>query len=133
VNSRTALVVDDDEAVRRLAMITLRRAGWHVLGAYDGHEGCRIFHELASDIHFVLTDILMPNMNGLRMLEQMRQVKPSVKGILMTGYVDNDLATAANEHGYKLLRKPFTPADLLAEVNIVAGARAEEHDTTLGA
>jgi two-component system cell cycle sensor histidine kinase/response regulator CckA len=129
VNSRTALVVDDDEAVRRLAMITLQRAGWHVLGAYDGNEGCRKFKELAGDIHFVLTDILMPNMNGLKMLEQIRRIKPSVKGILMSGYVDNDLATEANAHGYKLLRKPFTPADLLAEVNLVIGAARLTNDS----
>jgi DNA-binding NtrC family response regulator len=115
------LVVDDDEAVRRLAMITLQRAGWHVLGAHDGHEGCRIFNELAGSIHLVLTDILMPNLNGVKMLEHICQAKPSVKRMLMSGFMDGDLATVANEHGYKLLRKPFTPADLLAEVNLVIG------------
>jgi two-component system, cell cycle sensor histidine kinase and response regulator CckA len=85
VNFATALVVDDDEGVRRLVMITLQRAGWHVLGAHDGQEGCRIFDELGSGIHFVLTDILMPNMNGLKMLEHIRQVNPSIKGMLMSG------------------------------------------------
>lgn len=114
------LVVDDDMLVRRVLRTFLERAGHRVTEAGNGLEALDVFDEERP--HLVLTDILMPRMNGLEMMVQMRRRLPEVRLIAMTGSAyDGDadamLLLARDLGAARTFRKPLDMTGLLAAVD----------------
>jgi CheY-like chemotaxis protein len=103
----TALVVDDEAGVRDLVRAVLQRMGFQVIVATDGRSAIELFRAVAGDVRLTLIDLMMPGLNGQETLAIMRELKPDLPAILMSGYTGGD--AAASE---PFLQKPFTPATI---------------------
>lgn len=111
----SVLVVDDDEAVLGLLRDLLDLNGFRVLGALSGRAGLDVFHRDRIDL--VITDIRMPQMDGLEVLKRVRERDDTVPVILVTGYGDLDYALGALREGaHDFLLKPIQPEILLNTV-----------------
>ena len=117
----TILVVDDEDAVRRVAHRVLERAGYRVLVATDGREGEHIFHEHRHEIGAVIADLTMGEIGGIELIRALRVVDPALPVLLMSGYSSDDSA-AISSLGVPFLAKPFTANMLVAAVReVLAG------------
>jgi CheY-like chemotaxis protein len=116
--SVTVLVVDDDETVRTVAALALRRHGLYVLTARDGHEAVEIYRERAGEIDLVVLDMMMPRMNGEQALRAMQAIRPDVCVIVTSGYSECLPQQGVGKPGgvIAFLPKPFGPSKLLAAV-----------------
>lgn len=108
------LVVDDEPSVRRVTRHALEKHGYRVLEAADGTEAIVAFEAHAHEIDVVLTDLMMPGLNGREMIQQMRRSWPEVRIIATTGVsFEGDVATGDDLDAQRLLPKPYTIAQLL--------------------
>jgi two-component system cell cycle sensor histidine kinase/response regulator CckA len=110
------LVVDDEPAVRRFASRALVDAGFGVYEAADGAEALDLLHEGAADLDIVLTDIVMPRLNGVQLLQSLSTLRPDLPVILMSGYGTTQLAERGIASPCGVLSKPFSTDTLVAEV-----------------
>jgi len=111
--SETILLVEDEEMVRALAQAILERNGYTVLAAKNVHEALWVAQEGSTAIHLLLTDTIMPGMNGPELAQQVLAIRPATKVLYMSGYTDKAFtSTAALEPGFTFLQKPFTPQTL---------------------
>lgn len=111
----TALVADDEHAVRRFAVRILEGEGFAVVEARDGAEALDAIRS-GSTFHVVVSDIVMPRLNGVELMNALASTHPDLPVILMSGYATaalNDLGIAPP---CSMLIKPFSPERLLAEV-----------------
>jgi PAS domain S-box-containing protein len=113
----TILLAEDEGTVRRVARMILERQGYHVIEATDGSEALRLAAEHAGQIDLLLSDVVMPNVSGPQLVEQLLEQQPRLKIVFMSGYL-NDRAnrTAIAESGFAILEKPFKPKDLVRAV-----------------
>jgi len=112
VGERTVLVVDDEERVRHFVQAILEEAGYRVLVA-DGSSGALgTAEQFVGPIDLVLTDALMPGMNGPEMIERLQPRRPESKVLYMTGHTDHPLLAGPIVDA-ALIRKPFSGAELL--------------------
>jgi two-component system cell cycle sensor histidine kinase/response regulator CckA len=114
------LVVEDDRMVRRLAVDILKRQGYRVLEATEGGEALVICEKEKDPIDLILTDIVMPHINGPELIERLKQVRADFKVLYMTGYTDEAIV----QHGVvdktiDLIHKPFTIEKLERKVREV--------------
>ncbi|HEX6625479.1 MAG TPA: PAS domain S-box protein, partial [Pyrinomonadaceae bacterium] len=108
------LVVDDEEAIRRITKGTLETFGYKVLTAGDGTEAVALYAENSGEIKAVLTDMLMPFMDGLATIRALRRMNPRVKVIAASGLTGNGQSAEAEAAGVKtFLAKPYTAEKLL--------------------
>jgi two-component system, cell cycle sensor histidine kinase and response regulator CckA len=121
----TVLLVDDDPYIRRSACRILTLDGYYVLEAADGAEALSIASTYGGPIHLLLTDVIMPNLNGLLLAERLLKERPGAGVLYMSGYVESTLISAV-VRGAALLRKPFSPEVLLAAVRGVVGSQPEK-------
>jgi two-component system cell cycle sensor histidine kinase/response regulator CckA len=113
--SGAVLVVDDDETVRVVAQHMLERSGFTVLTARDGAEGVSTFRANAQQVSLVLLDLTMPSLSGEEAFRAMRQVRPDVRVVLMSGYGSHELATRFGAEGLAgFIQKPFRLEELEA-------------------
>ena len=103
------LVVDDESAVRAVVESILVRAGYVVLSAKDGVEGLRVFKRHQTTIGLVLSDVMMPNMSGLELADQVLELDSRVPVIFMSGNMQAD-------RGWGCVAKPFTANELVSNV-----------------
>ncbi|HET9451635.1 MAG TPA: response regulator [Aggregicoccus sp.] len=117
----TLLVVDDDPDVRDLTAEILRERGYRVLEAGSGEEAVRLAADFPRPIHLLLTDVLMPRMDGPTLARNLCARRPGLKVLYMTGYSGRSLAAADGElpRGTEVLTKPFTFNDLTSRVRAV--------------
>jgi two-component system cell cycle sensor histidine kinase/response regulator CckA len=118
--TETVLLVEDEEEVRTLARLVLQRNGYHVLEATHGEEALRFCEQLQETIHLLVTDVIMPRMNGRQLAERLRQLRPDVKVLYISGYTDD----AVVRHGIlnrdtSFIQKPFTTDTLAQKVREV--------------
>ena len=111
----TVLVVEDEEAVRQLAVESLGRGGYLVINAGSGDEALRIAEAFDGPIHVLLTDVVMPGMKGPELATRMRAARPAIRVLLMSGYAA-DVVTKDDLAEATLLAKPFSPTALTRAV-----------------
>lgn len=117
----TVLLVEDDDRVRLLVRETLSRYGYHVLEAKSPREGLAIATDPSvRTIHLLLTDVVMPQMNGKELFEQIIQFYPNISVIYMSGYTDDIIVRRGILHeGTNFLQKPFSVKGLVKKVRSV--------------
>ncbi len=124
--SETVLVVEDDTMVRLLASQILSQCGYTVYEASNGREALAVAEKHSEDIDLVVTDVIMPVMNGRELVEQLRVRFPRVKTLFVSGYTDDKVVRhGVEELGDNFLQKPFTPASLAQKVREVLGASGQ--------
>ncbi|UCG13901.1 MAG: response regulator [Deltaproteobacteria bacterium] len=105
------LIIDDDEAIRKVLTIALKDAGYQLWTASDGESGLEIFHDKRPDI--VITDLRMPGMDGISVLNEIKALDPDKEVIVITAYGDLDLATRALQlKASDFITKPISTAAL---------------------
>ena len=116
----TILLVEDDVAVRDLAHLLLQEQGYTVLVAGDGHEAMRLAEDHAGPIDLLLSDLVMPGMGGVVLIEQLSQVRPELRTLLMSGYTEKASGHPGTpESGGAFLQKPFNLMELARRVRAV--------------
>ena len=133
--SETLLLVEDAEALRKLAYMFLIDNGYRVLTAADGSEAEQVDAQTSGPIHLLLTDVVMPGINGRVLAERLALRHPEMKVLFMSGYTDNFIAGhGVLELGIQLLHKPFTEEVLLRKVREVlnAGNHAKGAEAVIG-
>lgn len=113
---QSVLVVDDERAVRRFAARVLQQGGFGVLQAEDGAEALEVLRGPGQFVDVVVSDILMPRVNGVELMRELSVSHPHLPVILMSGYADQELSAHGIEVPCSMLAKPFPPELLLAEV-----------------
>jgi two-component system cell cycle sensor histidine kinase/response regulator CckA len=120
VDGRTILVVDDSSVVRKVTRNMLEQVGYRVVLASDGYAALKALQEFPGSIHLLLTDVVMPGMNGSELAQQVLAVRPDIRVLFMSGVVSPaDLAP-----GRPFLPKPYGQVDLLRKVEEVLASPA---------
>ncbi|HKQ60069.1 MAG TPA: response regulator [Candidatus Polarisedimenticolaceae bacterium] len=114
--TETVLLVEDEEGVRTLARAALAQSGYRVLEAANGGEALLLCERHASEIHLMVTDVVMPGMGGPELVRRLATLRPKMKVLFMSGYADRGLERAGVEAGLAFLEKPFRPAALIRKV-----------------
>ncbi len=115
--SETILLVEDEDAVRKLARRTLEMMGYHVLEASGGPAAVALTRDHTGGIDLLVTDVVMPEMSGSALAEQLQAERPGLPVLFMTGYTDDAvLRHGVSEAGVALLQKPFEPQGLALKV-----------------
>jgi two-component system, cell cycle sensor histidine kinase and response regulator CckA len=130
--SETVLVVEDEEGVRELAAEFLRTSGYSVLEAGDGVEAMEVANRFAGSIQVILTDIVMPRMNGKELVKRMKALRPAAKVIFMSGY--SEYFKSPRDESLSqlpLLQKPFSMNSLVAAVKEVLAASPQTEGNEL--
>jgi PAS domain S-box-containing protein len=122
----TILLVEDEEAVRRLMALSLREQGYTLLEAGGGEEALQVGSQHAGLIHLLVTDVVMPGMNGQQLAERLAGAQPQLKVLYMSGYTEGIIA----QHGIlapqvAFLQKPFSPDRLALRVREVLDSPPE--------
>jgi two-component system, cell cycle sensor histidine kinase and response regulator CckA len=113
------LVVDDEPSIRRLAMRALLEEGFDVLEAGDGEQALEIVD--AGGVSVLVSDVVMPRLNGVQLMERLARSHPELPVVLMSGYAAPELAAMGIAAPCALLAKPFTPDRLVEEVRRCLG------------
>ncbi|HMJ19080.1 MAG TPA: response regulator [Gemmatimonadaceae bacterium] len=123
VGTETVLLAEDAAAVRAAARQILERYGYTVLEAPSGSDALAIALKRQSPIHLLLTDVVMPEMSGRELAEQICELRPSVKVLYMSGHTDDAVVLhGILSAGIAYLEKPFSPATLARKVREVLDA-----------
>jgi DNA-binding NtrC family response regulator len=117
------LIVDDEPTVRRLTARVLEGEGYQVSEAVDGLEALDIVRSNGSELGVVISDIVMPRLNGVELLQNITTVHPDLPVILMSGYGTGRLKDLGIAAPCAVLHKPFPPQTLIAEVRRCIRAR----------
>jgi PAS domain S-box-containing protein len=116
------LVVDDEPSVRKLASAILTRNGYRTVTAAEGREGVKIFEQHRKSIRLVVSDLMMPHLDGPGMLRGLRELEPGLKSIVITGLGEENRIAEAKAAGADLiLNKPFTADQLLTHIKQLMG------------
>jgi len=111
--SETILVVEDEVNLRYLARQFLEKQGYRVIEAADGAAAMQIAVAHEGIIHLLLTDVIMPGMNGRELAQRILEIRPNTKVLYMSGYTENVIGRNGTlDAGIRLLQKPFTLRDL---------------------
>ena len=119
----TVLMVEDEEPLLALGRTILLRHGYEVLAAKSPAEALGIVESYPGSIHLLITDVVMPGMNGKDLRDRLAEVKPGFKSVFMSGYTANVIAHhGIVEEGVDFLQKPFSVQALLEKVrNVLDG------------
>jgi PAS domain S-box-containing protein len=121
--TETILLVEDEAQVRKLIAAILSGAGYRVLAAGDPVEALRLSEHEAGKIDLLVTDVIMPTMNGRELAELLARTRPDTKVLYLSGYTDDAIAHhGVLDPGIVLLQKPVTPDALLQQVREVIEA-----------
>ena len=115
----TVLVVEDEPRVRRLAVLGLRAHGYVVLEAADGAEAIRLAGRIGAAVDVIVSDVMMPGMNGPELLKRLATVAPQARAVLMSGHAEATVLSQMPAQRYAFLPKPFTPERLARKVREV--------------
>jgi CheY-like chemotaxis protein len=118
--SETILLVEDEAGVRNLAKTILQTQGYTVLEAAQGEEALRLSGQHEGLIHLMVTDMVMPEMNGRELAERLKPLRPNMKILFVSGYTEKAIGHHGElDPGMAFLQKPFTPQTLARKVRQV--------------
>ena len=121
--SETVLLVEDEDQVRALVSRILKRSGYDVLEAAHPLRALEIASRLEQPIHLLITDVVMPDLNGRQLADRVRLLRPDLEVLFMSGYSDHLLERdGVLERGLHFLPKPITPAALTSAVRSILDA-----------
>lgn len=129
MGSETILLVEDAATVRQLLREVLRSAGYSILEASDGVEALEQMTGYDGPIHLVITDVVMPRMNGRQLMDQVRHVRPQTLFLFMSGYMSDKVGRQGLDAPF--IQKPFLPSDLLRAVRRVLSSAPESERSPL--
>lgn len=113
----TVMLVEDEAPVRNLASRILRQAGFNVVEACAAEEAIRLFQAMPSPIDLLVTDVIMPGLNGRQLAERLTLEQPGLKVLYISGYTSGIVGMdGVLDNDEALLRKPFTPDSLVSRV-----------------
>ena len=118
--SETILIADDEESVRNLVYAVLATSGYTVIQAQNGKEALDLMESSPGRIDLILTDVMMPVMNGYELGAAIEKRYPGKKILFMSGYLDSHLGDYDRSRPF--LTKPFTPEKLLNAINAALAA-----------
>jgi two-component system cell cycle sensor histidine kinase/response regulator CckA len=128
--SETILLVEDAAPLRLLAQLFLKENGYQVLTAADGADAQQIAAQNRGPIHLLLTDVVMPGINGRVLAERLASRHPAMKVLYMSGYTDSFIAGhGVLEEGIHLLHKPFSEEVLMRKIRELLDAGKETKET----
>lgn len=123
--SETILLVEDDTSVRNLVRNELAKIGYLVLEARNGVEACLTATQQNLHVDLLLTDVVMPGMNGRELAQHLSVIKPNLRVLFMSGYLDDICVNRGMDpHRTTFLQKPFTPDVLLRTVRALLDSSA---------
>jgi PAS domain S-box-containing protein len=118
--NETILLVEDEPTLLRLATIMLERLGYVVIVAKTPGEAIHLAHEHSGPIHLLMTDVVMPGMNGRDLAKNLLSIYPGIKSLFMSGYTANVIAhNGVLDEGVHFIQKPFSLKDLGAKLRDV--------------
>ena len=110
-------MVEDEAANLQIGKIMLERLGYRVLAAGTPGEAIGLAEKHSSEIHLLITDVVMPEMNGWDLAERLQSLYPSMKILFMSGYTANVIVhRGVLDEGVKFIQKPFSIKDLAVKV-----------------
>ena len=113
----TVLVVEDESSILKLAKAILEKLGYAVLDAATPGRALALAEAHAGDVHLLLTDVVMPEMNGRELAQKLRALHPAMKVLYMSGYTANVIAhRGVLDEGVSFVQKPFSNRDLAVKV-----------------
>ena len=128
--TETILVAEDEPSVRTLVRDELRKLGYRVIEAKNGVEACLLATQQAGSLQLLLTDVVMPDMGGRELAQHLSVIKPDLRTLFMSGYMDDVGIMAGQEEGTSsFLQKPFTPEVLARAVRDLLDARTSSDKT----
>ena len=119
------LIVEDEKSILKLGQLSLQRLGYHVLAANSPAEAILLVTQHTDVIHLLITDVVLPDMNGLDLMKRLTALKPSMKCLFMSGYTADVIAhRGVLDESVRFLQKPFTIEALAAKVREVLDSPA---------
>jgi CheY-like chemotaxis protein len=120
--SGPVLVVDDDEAVLQFLANLLKRIGFEVIQSVDGAAAVELFRGRAADVRLAIIDLTMPGKNGIEVATELRQIRPDLPILLLSGYSNEDVTSQLDGLRINgLLHKPFGLGDLVKAIKAALG------------
>jgi len=124
-HGETVLVVEDEAAMREVARRILARNGYRVVAAASGHEALAVLATQLEHIDVLLTDVVMPHMQGKELADKIRVLQPAARVVFMSGYTQGLLgAQGVLEPGVHLIEKPFSEATVLTKLHEILSAHS---------
>jgi PAS domain S-box-containing protein len=121
--SETVLIVEDNDALRKLAKNALRKYGYKILEAENGEKALNVSETHEGPIHLLLTDVVMPRMSGTDLSEKLRSIRPETRVIYMSGYTaDTIVRNGILRQNINFIEKPFSLESLAKKVRQVLDA-----------
>jgi signal transduction histidine kinase/ActR/RegA family two-component response regulator len=128
--TETILVVEDEPSVRALVRDELRKLGYRVIEAKNGIEACLLATQQAGSLQLLMTDVVMPGMGGRELAQHLSVIKPDLRTLYISGYIDDVGIMAGQEEGMSsFLQKPFTPEVLARAVRTLLDASTPSDKT----
>jgi PAS domain S-box-containing protein len=119
----TVLLVEDDEAILRMSQVMLERLGYRVLAAGSPGEARSLVDEHTGAIDLMMTDVILPEMNGRELSEEMQRIRPGIRTLYMSGYTANVIAHhGVLDRGVAFIQKPFSWRDLAVKLRSMLDA-----------
>ncbi len=129
--TETILLVEDESAVRELAARVLQQQGYTVLEAANGQEALRLTQAHNQEIHLLLTDVIMPHMDGKLLADRLKGIHPQIKVLFMSGYTGDTISHhGVLDSGVMFIQKPFSPATLARKVRDVLDLTNDQRPAT---
>ena len=131
--SETILLVEDESAVRRMMFEALTRTGYRVWEATNGADAIRKFGAQIGEVDLLVTDVMMPVMNGLRLAEELRSRRPSLNVVFMSGHAEDVISGQGRvSPAADLLQKPFLPDVLVQRVRGILDRTSDQSSQSSG-
>ena len=130
--TETILLVEDDAQLRELSSTVLSHSGYRVLTAATPEEGIAVCESNHRNIRLLVTDVIMPRMNGRQLAERIQRISPQIRVLYISGYTDNAIVHyGVLDPGLWFLPKPFTLSALVAKVREVLDAKTSSAPSVL--
>ena len=122
--TETLLLVENEPAVRNLLQMALRRKGYTVLAAESGRAALDLVRSHAGTIDLLITDVVMPDMNGPELVSRFVTIRPETQTLFMSGYMDDAFSDHGISADINFIQKPFSPRAIAQKVReILDGVR----------